>query len=181
MPLPPAHFRPRPIAARIIANLLGVPKFLIGQKKPAVQNRRARNVKGKLEPEYASNIKTAAGSQIRSWNGVTGELWKRKCVSKGVRTGILDERIDGCEVRVVESIQRSKAELERCPLVELDLLGHARIEEVKRSIASDIAWRIAERCSKNGLGDTGVSNVPHLADDICNYGARRMEIAMCSK
>jgi hypothetical protein len=80
---------------------------LIGQKKARRTNRRAMNVKGKLEPKYASNIKTAAGSQIRSRNGVAGELWKRKRVSKGVRAGILDKRIDGCKVRVIESIQRS--------------------------------------------------------------------------
>ena len=105
--------------------------FDLGRKKPAVQTGGQKNIKRKLEPEYASNIKTAAGSQIRSWNGVASELWKRKRVSKGVRTCILDKRIDGCEVRVIESIQRSKAEFERCPLVELDLLGHACIEEVK--------------------------------------------------
>jgi hypothetical protein len=118
-------------------------KFLIGRKKARrIQPAGKGTTKRKLEPEHASHIKTAACSQIRSWNGVAGELWQRKRVSKGVRTGILHKRINGCEVRVIESIQCGKAELERCPLIALDLFGHAGIEEVKRSIAADISWRI---------------------------------------
>lgn len=101
----------RPVAALIIANLLDVPEvFACAEKSPPYKIGGQRNVKKrKLEPEYASDIKTAAGSQVRSWNGGAGELWKRKRVPKRVGTGILYKRIDACEVRVIESVQRSKA------------------------------------------------------------------------
>jgi hypothetical protein len=86
------------------------------------------NIKGKLEPEYASNIKTAAGSQVRSRNGVTGELWKRKSVSKAASACRFNAWIHGCEVCMIECIQCSEAKLEGCPLIEalLDARPHLK-------------------------------------------------------
>ena len=115
-----------------------------------------------LEPESASDIKTSAGGQVRSGNRVAGELRKRESVSKKPGSGILDERVNGCEIGVVECVQRREAEFERSPLVKLNALGHAGIQIVKGCIAADIAWRIAKRGSENGFGDSAVRDVTHL-------------------
>lgn len=59
-----SHLQRRLITARIIANLLDRTEVFDWTKKPAdIKTGGPGNVREKLEPEYSSNIKAAAGSQ----------------------------------------------------------------------------------------------------------------------
>lgn len=134
---------------------------------------------GQLEPEDTSYVEAAASCQVRSRNRVAGELGNGKRVPKRAgASSILDEGIHGREIGVIQRVQGGEPELKRRPFVELYQLGEAGIEVVERSVAPDVPWRVAKRRAENGLGNSGIGDVPDL---IVRHGLDRRSARSVSR
>lgn len=136
-------------------------------RKSPPANWRAMGKTQQLEPERATEVEPAAGSQVGTRYRVACELRQRKRVSEYRVTCGLNDRGDSCKVGMIEGVQRCEAELKRCAFIELHHLGDARVEVVERCVATIITRDIAEWRTENGFGNASVGDIAHLLVRYC--------------